>query len=102
MIFHGCDNAFTFPPTKRSSRCATVTVTDGFLLRRGPLIPTLWLGRNDMPVNDQRWRRTMMLFTPACAPLRADPRFAELCQGVGFTDYWRRRNIVPDHLRGLI
>ena len=78
------------------------TITDGFLLRRGPLIPTLWLGRGDMPVNDLRWRRTMMLFTPPCAPLRADPRFAELCRGVGFTDYWRQRRIVPDHLRGLI
>jgi hypothetical protein len=81
---------------------AAFAVTDGFFLRRGPLVGTLWTGAGQMPVNDQRWRRTMLLFTPACAPMRRDPRFAGLCEGVGFTDYWRRRRIVPDHLNGII
>lgn len=71
-------------------------VTDGYLLRRGPLVGRLWTGNGQMPVNDQRWRRTMMLFTPATAALRADPRFGALCEGIGLADYWRRRAVRPD------
>lgn len=74
-------------------------VAQGYLLRRGPLIGTLWTGNGQMPVNDHRRRRTMMLFTPAAAPMRADPRFAALCRGIGLEDYWRRRNLLPDHLQ---
>jgi DNA-binding winged helix-turn-helix (wHTH) protein len=81
---------------------AAFAVTDGFLLRRGPLIGSLFTGAGQMPVNDQRWRRTMMLFTPACAPLRRDRRFDELCEGLGFEAYWRRRGVVPDHRAGVI
>ncbi|HEX6374921.1 MAG TPA: winged helix-turn-helix domain-containing protein [Allosphingosinicella sp.] len=75
---------------------AAFAVTDGYLLRRGALVGRLWTGNGQMPVNDQRWRRTMMLFTPATAALRADPRFGELCAGIGLADYWRRRAIQPD------
>jgi hypothetical protein len=38
----------------------------------------------------------MPLFTPAAAPLRADRRFLDLCEGMGLGDYWRRRGIRPD------
>lgn len=75
-------------------------VAEGYLLRRGPLAGTLWTGSGQMPVNDQRRRRTMMLFTPAAAAMRADPRFPLLCRAIGLDDYWRRRNVIPDHLRG--
>ena len=71
-------------------------VANGFLLRRGPLIGTLWTGQNEMPVNDVNWRRTMNLFTPATAPMRSDPRFEGLCDGIGMTAYWRKRGIWPD------
>ena len=71
-------------------------VADGFLLRRGPLIGTLWTGKNQMPVNDVNWRRTMNLFTPATAAMRSDPRFERLCDGIGMTAYWRKRGIWPD------
>jgi hypothetical protein len=76
-------------------------VADGFLLRRGPLIGTLWTGKNQMPVNDVNWRRTMNLFTPATAPMRSDPRFERLCDGIGMTAYWRKRGIWPDPMFGL-
>lgn len=75
---------------------AAFTVADGYLLRRGPLIGTLWTGAGQMPVNDQRWRRTMMLFTPATAAMRDDIRFSALCEGCGLADYWNRRGVSPD------
>jgi hypothetical protein len=50
-----------------------------------------------MPINDHRWRRTMNLFTPATAAMRADPRFIELCDGIGLSDYWARRGKQPDY-----
>ncbi len=74
---------------------AAFDVANGFFLRRGPLIGTLWTAGGQMPLNDMRWRRTMPLFIPATAPLRADPRFRDLCKGMGLTDYWRRR-VKPD------
>jgi hypothetical protein len=37
------------------------------------------------------------MFTPAAKPMFNDPRFLELCQGIGLTDYWRRRNVKPDY-----
>lgn len=80
---------------------AAFSIAGGYLLRRGPLVGTLWTGSGQMPVNDMRWRRTMNLFTPATAAMRTDPRFNQLCDGIGLTDYWAKRKIAPDHLRGL-
>lgn len=75
---------------------AAFDIANGFFLRRGPLIGSLWTGGGQMPVNDLRWRRTMPLFVPATAALRRDPRFLDLCEGMGLGDYWRRRGIQPD------
>lgn len=75
---------------------AAFDVADGYLLRRGPLIGTLWAAKNEMPLNDVHWRRTMNLFTPATAAMRLDPRFEGLCDGIGMTAYWRKRGIWPD------
>jgi len=69
---------------------------EGFLLRRGALIGSLRTAKNEMPVNDTHWRRTMNLFTPATAAMRADVRFERLCDGMGMTAYWRKRGIWPD------
>jgi tetratricopeptide (TPR) repeat protein len=76
-------------------------VAEGALLRRGPLIGTLWAGKNTMAVYDQYWRRTMNLFTPATAAMRADPRFRSLCDGMGMIGYWRKRGIGPDAMYKL-
>ena len=43
------------------------------------------------------WRFTPWLFTPPVASMRADPRFLELCDGIGLTDYWRARGVRPDY-----
>lgn len=41
-------------------------------------------------INDQRRRKTTMLFIPVSAPMRADPRFEKLTEDTGMADYWRR------------
>jgi hypothetical protein len=41
---------------------------------------------------------TQWLFTPPVAALRADPRFRDICDGIGLTGYWRRRGLRPDYL----
>ena len=79
---------------------AAFAVAEGTLLRRGPLIGTIWTGKNRMAVYDQYWRRTMNLFTPATAAMRADPRFEALCDGMGMTNYWRKRT-GPDPMYKL-
>ena len=43
------------------------------------------------------WRFTPWLFVPPAAALRADPRFAKLCEAIGLTAYWRQRRIKPDY-----
>ena len=43
------------------------------------------------------WRFAPWLFVPPMAAVRADPRFAALCDGIGLTDYWRQRRIRPDY-----
>jgi hypothetical protein len=48
-------------------------------------------------VNDQRWRKTVMLFVPTTAALRSDGRFETLVQAIGLEDYWRRRGMQPDY-----
>ncbi|HEU4819590.1 MAG TPA: winged helix-turn-helix domain-containing protein [Qipengyuania sp.] len=76
---------------------AAFEVADGYFLRRGPLISTLWEGAGELPVSALRWRRSMALFVPPAAPMRADPRFDALMDGMGLTEYWRQRNVRPDY-----
>ena len=45
--------------------------------------------------NSTAWRFTPWLFTPPVAALRADPRFAALCDGTGLTAYWTKRGSNP-------
>lgn len=75
-------------------------VTDAYLLSRGPLLSPAAAAAPF--INDQRWRKTMMLFTPATAPLRADPRFAQLCADMGLAEYWRQSGSRPDHLQASL
>lgn len=46
---------------------------------------------------DNRRRRTAFLFEPATAPMRRDPRFAELTRITGLDDYWRATGTKPDY-----
>lgn len=76
---------------------AAFDVAFGYFLRRGPLISTLWGGAGELPVSALRWRRSMALFVPPAAPMRADPRFGALMDGMGVTLYWRQRHVRPDY-----
>ena len=71
-------------------------VTDGFILWRGKIVSEEQAdGRAS---DDYNRRMTQWLFTPPLAGMRADPRFARLCDEFGLTAYWRSRNIQPDYL----
>ena len=43
-------------------------------------------------------RLTEFLFSPACRPMRADPRFPVLLGEIGLADYWRRTGTAADAL----
>lgn len=73
-------------------------VAEGYLLRRGPNIMPLRFAPTQMRVSDQTHRKTQMLFVPVTAPLRADPRFIEICRGCGLADYWRQSGHWADFL----
>ena len=74
-------------------------VAEGYLLRRGALIGSLRLSKEQLVVNDQQRHKTAMLFNPSTAPMRADGRFSYLVEGMGLTAYWQRRAILPDFQR---
>lgn len=77
---------------------AAFQVAEGYLLRRGPSLGNLHTP-GKLAVAEQRWRKTMMLFVPATANMRADPRFAALTEDMGLADYWRRGGNSPDFLQ---
>jgi len=76
---------------------AAFDVAVGFLLWRGHVVR----GGHPPPValgSDTGWRGNVQwLFTPPCAAIRSDPRFREICDGIGLTEYWRRRGVKPDY-----
>lgn len=87
--------------TKLGDLDAAFAMTDAYLLRRGPHVGVLRSGPDRFAVSDRRWQMTMMLFIPATAPMRADPRFMALCRDMGMVDYWRSSGTRPDFLAAL-
>jgi DNA-binding winged helix-turn-helix (wHTH) protein len=75
---------------------AAFEVADGFLLGRGPVIVQVRRDSRTPSVHGPGWRNNYGLFTPPAKPMRLDPRFKTLADGLGLTDYWRRRGIGPD------
>jgi len=71
-------------------------VANGFLLGRGALIVQPKLDARLPAASNWAWRNTHGLFTPPTKSMRLDPRFKPLADGLGLTDYWRRRGIGPD------
>ena len=73
------------------------TIAEGALLGRGPIIPRERPGTN--AAGQEAIDRTNMqwLFTPPCVVMRRDARFGPLCDGIGLTEYWRRRGVEPDY-----
>jgi DNA-binding winged helix-turn-helix (wHTH) protein len=78
---------------------AAFDIADAYLARRGPLVVPLRHTRADPSINEQHRRVTQMLFIPACAAMRADPRFLPMCEAIGLTDYWRQAKVVPDFMK---
>jgi DNA-binding winged helix-turn-helix (wHTH) protein len=77
---------------------AAYEVVRGYLLHYGSVIARQSSDASQLRVNDQQTPKTMMLFVPATQAMRADARFAALCDELGFSEYWRRRGVRPDYL----
>lgn len=73
---------------------------EGYLLRSGAPAPAE-AEPDGFPLNDHRKKKTMMLFVPSCAALRADPRFGRLCEAMGLAAYWRAKGLRFDGARAV-
>jgi DNA-binding winged helix-turn-helix (wHTH) protein/tetratricopeptide (TPR) repeat protein len=75
---------------------AAFEVANGFLLSRGSVIVQPQAASRGLSANTPGWRNTFGLFIPPTKAMRVDPRFKSLADGLGLTDYWRRRGVRPD------
>lgn len=73
-------------------------VAHAYYLEEGRLLASIRWRAGQMAVNDQRRRKTGMIFVPVSANMRADPRFTTLVQRMGLADYWARARVTPDFL----
>lgn len=74
-------------------------VAEAYLLERGPLKASVRWRTGQVSINDQRRRKTNMLFVPISAAMRADGRFLPLTKDIGLADYWARSGTVPDFMK---
>ena len=75
---------------------AAFDVANGFLLGRGSIIVRPRPEARVPRVNNPGWRNTFGLFVPPTKAMRLDSRFKPLADGLGLTEYWRKRGIGPD------
>jgi DNA-binding winged helix-turn-helix (wHTH) protein len=75
---------------------AAFEVANGFLLGGGSVIIPPSREAATTGANGRGWRNTYGLFTPPAKAMRLDPRFKPLADGLGLTEYWRKRGIGPD------
>lgn len=82
---------------------AAYRIADGLFKAQGNVVQQArGAGIRDL-YSASAWGRTQFLFIPATTAFRADPRFAQLCEGIGHVAYWRKRDIWPDpFVRGAI
>jgi DNA-binding winged helix-turn-helix (wHTH) protein/tetratricopeptide (TPR) repeat protein len=80
---------------------AAFEVANGLLVYRQAIARAPKSGHVEPTARSTAWRFTPWLFTPPAAAMRADPRFEELCQGTGLTEYWAKRGVTPDYQLGL-
>lgn len=73
-------------------------VANAYLLEDGPLMASVRWRPGQVAINDQRRRKTHVLFIPVTAGMRADPRFSELTRRIGLADYWAQAGVKPDVL----
>lgn len=70
-----------------------------YYLEQGPIIAAVDWRPGQPVIQNQRRRKTNMLFTPTAAAMHDDPRFMPLMQQMGLVDYWDKRGIRPDFLQ---
>lgn len=75
---------------------AAFDVANAYLLQQGPIMASVRWKPGGVAIQDQRRRKTNMLFVPVTAPMRNDPRFSILMQQTGLADYWNRIGVRPD------
>jgi DNA-binding winged helix-turn-helix (wHTH) protein/tetratricopeptide (TPR) repeat protein len=80
---------------------AAFEIANGLLLFRRPAELRRQAPARQPPVKSTGWRSAPWMFTPPVAPMRADPRFNALCDGIGLTEYWAKRGIKPDYQLGI-
>lgn len=74
-------------------------IANGTLLSRGPLV-SLEKAGTSRAAEEAGWKiGTQWMWVPPVTAMRADPRFLPLCEGVGLTEYWRKRGVNPDFMR---
>ncbi|WP_066553732.1 winged helix-turn-helix domain-containing protein [Croceicoccus bisphenolivorans] len=73
-------------------------LADAYYLEKGPIIAAVSWRPGQPVVQDQRRRKTNMIFTPTAEPMQRDPRFMPLMAKIGLADYWKRKGVVPDFL----
>jgi DNA-binding winged helix-turn-helix (wHTH) protein/tetratricopeptide (TPR) repeat protein len=73
-------------------------VAYAYYVREGQSPVPLRRTAGDASINDLHRRVTQPLFTPACASMRADPRFIGLCERIGLLAYWNESGLQPDFL----
>jgi len=71
-------------------------VAAAYYFRDGPNPVPLHHGPIEPVLNEQHRRLTQILFTPAFATMRDDPRFASLCTRIGLSRYWDESGLRPD------
>jgi hypothetical protein len=66
-----------------------------YYLEQGPILAAMqW--RRGLVVQDQRRRKTNMLFTPTAAKMQRDERFLPLMREMGLMQYWQDSGTSPD------
>ena len=74
------------------------TVAEAYYLRHGSGPGPLHSTQGELTTNDLHRRVTQILFTPACAEMRRDSRFLNLCERIGLSSYWEQTGLTPDFL----
>lgn len=76
---------------------AAFDIANQLLLFRGAVESHPKAASGSPPAKSTSWRFAPWLFTPPAEPMQADPRFVSLCDGIGLTEYWRKRGVTPDY-----